>query len=210
MTPIRVAYADPPYPGCARFYSIPGTPEYHPNAGEWDDPARHVRLMEDLDRDFPDGWALSTSAIALEDLRPRPAGSRVAVYCHPGVQNAKIGKDVAAVTFMWEAVIYRVPLVARGTRVSTPDCLWASAGHGHTSGFYGSKPPKFCRWILSLLRLGGHEADEFVDLFPGSGNVTRAWEELRAGPVRLRGGMTQSALFVVADSSDSDSLEELG
>jgi hypothetical protein len=193
--PIRVAYADPPYPGCARFYSVPGTPEYHPDAAEWDDPARHVRLIQELERDFPDGWALSTSSTALDVLHPRPAGSRVAVYCHPGVQNAMVGREVAAVAFMWEAVIYRVPQVARGTRVSTPDCVWASAGHNHTQGFYGSKPPKFCRWLLSLLRLGAHPDDEFVDLFPGSGNVTRAWQEFRAGRVVARDGSVQAALF---------------
>lgn len=194
--PIRVAYADPVYLGCARFYSVPGTPEYHPEAGKWDDPAAHIGLMQDLERDFPDGWAMSCSSTSLDVLLPaKPAGARVAVYCHPGVQNAMVGKDVAAVAFMWEAVIYHVPGKSRGSRVSTPDCVWASAGHNHTGGFYGSKPPKFCRWVIGLLRLGWHPGDELVDMFPGSGAVTRVWDDFRAAGVRSRGGQTQGALF---------------
>lgn len=45
MTPIRVAYADPVYLGCARFYSVPGTPEFHPEAAKWDDPPSRSRAV---------------------------------------------------------------------------------------------------------------------------------------------------------------------
>jgi len=55
IRPIRVAYADPPYPGSAHIYSVPGTPEYHPDAARWDDPAEHVALMARLEEEFPDG-----------------------------------------------------------------------------------------------------------------------------------------------------------
>src|SRR5207237_8392394 len=54
--PLRLAYADPPYPGKAGLYR--GHPDY---AGEVDP----VGLVERLVAEFPDGWALSTSAEAL-------------------------------------------------------------------------------------------------------------------------------------------------
>lgn len=38
----------------------------------------------------------------------------------------------------------------------------------------GAKPAEFCRWIFELL--AAQPGDEFVDVFPGSGGVARAWE----------------------------------
>lgn len=38
----------------------------------------------------------------------------------------------------------------------------------------GAKPATFCRWLFELL--GATAEDTFVDLFPGSGGVRRAWE----------------------------------
>ena len=58
-SPLRLAYADPPYPGLAGYYRD------HPDfAGEVD----HTELVERLVAEFPDGWALSTSARALRDV----------------------------------------------------------------------------------------------------------------------------------------------
>ena len=54
--PLRLAYADPPYPGLsARYYA-----DHEDFAGEVD----HAELIRRLSIDF-DGWALSTSARAL-------------------------------------------------------------------------------------------------------------------------------------------------
>ena len=54
---LRLAYADPPYPGMsARYYR--DHPDY---AGEVD----HEALIDQLVEEFPDGWALSTSAASL-------------------------------------------------------------------------------------------------------------------------------------------------
>lgn len=66
--PLRLAYADPPYPGLARKY-YSGHPDF---AGEVD----HAALIASLVDGF-DGWALSTSASAL------PA---VLAVCPPGVR----------------------------------------------------------------------------------------------------------------------------
>ena len=63
--PMRFAYADPPYPGNAGYY---------PEQAEVD----HEVLVEWLVADFRDGWALSTSAAALQRvLSLCPAGVRV-------------------------------------------------------------------------------------------------------------------------------------
>lgn len=204
MRPIRVCYADPPYPGCAKLYSKPGTPEYHPDAMRWDDPAEHVRLMAQLEAEFPDGWALSSHANALRELLAgSPPKTRVAVYARQGAPCRWVGRPVdgakcpvAAVAYMWEPVLYRVPAPARGDPRSTPDFVSAVAGHNNTEPFKGSKPRAFCRWLFGLLRLGGHHDDELVDLFPGSGAVTRAWDDYRAARVALRNGRgVQGALF---------------
>jgi hypothetical protein len=44
-------------------------------------------------------------------------------------------------------------------------------------GFFGAKPPEFTMWILDCL--GVTEEDEFVDMFYGSGAVTKAYESWR-------------------------------
>jgi hypothetical protein len=41
-------------------------------------------------------------------------------------------------------------------------------------GTKGTKPLAFCYWIFRMLN--AVEGDEFEDVFPGSGNVTAAWD----------------------------------
>jgi hypothetical protein len=180
LRPIRVAYADPPYPGSARLYAKPGTPEYHPDAMRWDDPAAHVELLARLDAQFPDGWAFSTCPDALPALlAAAPPGTRVAAWVRGGVRS-------------WEPVLFR--LGARRGGLATPG-LDVSLVHFWTvSGFVGQKPPAFAAWLFRLLCLGAHQDDVLVDLFPGSGAVTRAWDEFRGQAVTRR-GVTQGALF---------------
>src|SRR5262249_33122938 len=67
---LRLAYADPPYPGKAHLYR--DHPDY---AGEVD----HAALIRRLG--LYDGWALSTSAAALPAVLARcPPGVRVAAW----------------------------------------------------------------------------------------------------------------------------------
>ncbi|MDF2991867.1 MAG: hypothetical protein K0S37_2381 [Microbacterium sp.] len=89
---LRLAYADPPYPGKSRRYY--GS---HPDfAGEVD----HRRLVEQLNG--YDGWALSTSASALQDvLALCPPGSRVA----PWVRGERPTRSAGPLN-AWEPVIY--------------------------------------------------------------------------------------------------------
>ena len=65
---MRFGYADPPYPGMSRKY--------------YDgDEVDHAELVATLDRDYPDGWALSTASSTLQEvLALCPAGVRVCCW----------------------------------------------------------------------------------------------------------------------------------
>lgn len=91
--PLRLAYADPPYPGRARRYYGD-----HPDfAGEVD----HEALIASLAA--YDGWALSTSADALRDILPLcPAGVKVAAW-HRGERPHGTARGPLNA---WEPVIY--------------------------------------------------------------------------------------------------------
>lgn len=176
-SPLRLAYADPPYPGNSRrLYG-----EHPDYAGEVD----HAALLEQL-AGF-DGWALSTSAEALPAvLALCPAGVRVAAWFR-GERPTRSARPQNA----WEPVIYAGgrAVVAQdlGTRSSqledasrTPgrrvDALVAVARPRTTdpARVIGAKPAVFARWVFDLL--GALPGDELVDLFPGSGAIARAWE----------------------------------
>lgn len=89
---LRIAYADPPYPGKSRRYY--GT--HRDFAGEVD----HSRLVEQLAG--YDGWALSTSAHALREILALcPAGSRVGAWVR-GERPTRSAGPLNA----WEPVIY--------------------------------------------------------------------------------------------------------
>lgn len=89
---MRLAYADPPYPGKSRRY-YGDHPDY---AGEVD----HAKLVEQLS-EF-DGWALSTSASALQEILALcPPGARVAVW-NRGERPTRSAGPLNA----WEPVIY--------------------------------------------------------------------------------------------------------
>ena len=162
---MRFAYADPPYLGCAHLY-----PE-HPDAGRWEDPASHLELMHDLDAQF-DGWALSATAPSLTELLPgAPDGTRVAAWVKPFAAY----KRNVRVAYTWEPVLWKR---------STPRRPDDPVGRDHLSavvtlkrGTIGAKPDAFSRWLQVLL--GWQPGDEVVDLFPGSGAVSRVTSELR-------------------------------
>lgn len=158
---MKFAYADPPYPGQAHLY------RNHPDfAGEVD----HAELIGRLCRDYPDGWALSTSGISIQPvLALCPPDVRVAVWhCtnqpHPGAARGW--------WWSWEAVI------VRGGRPGPVCNVLTCAQEGK---FIGGKPPAFTRWMLELL--GAEGDDQIDDLFPGSGAVTRAIASWHRQPV---------------------------
>lgn len=155
----RFAYADPPYPGKA---------DYYPEAREVD----HFELIAQLEREFPDGWALSTSAAALREILPMcPASTRVCAW-RRRARPTRSRRPLSA----WE------PLLVHGGRQLATDrpqeIVDALDYRGRYNAFPGAlvgmKPPEFATWMFQ--QLGAQAGDELVDLFPGSGAVTRAWE----------------------------------
>lgn len=162
-TPLRLAYADPPYPGLARRY-YQDHPDY---AGEVD----HRELLARLRR--YDGWALSTSSgalpMVLSHARELRLKVRVAAWFR-GERKTPSRWPLSA----WEPVVYAGgrrevsreyscdALIHRArTRTTDPDRV------------VGAKPAAFCWWLFELL--GATPADTLDDLFPGSGGVRRAW-----------------------------------
>jgi len=162
--PMTFAYADPPYPGLARRYYA-DHPDY---GGEVD----HRELLSRLQT--YDAWALSTSSRALDDVlavaRELGATYRVAAWFR-GMRAVKAMGSLQA----WEPVIYSGERldVSLGFR---PDAVACTPRPRTTDPrrVVGAKPARFCYWLFDLL--GARPGDTFVDLFPGSGGVTRAWE----------------------------------
>lgn len=160
--PLVFAYADPPYPGLAkRYYG--------------DAEVDHASLIASLEYSGYAGWALSTSARALRDVLPLcPPRARVAAWVKPiGVSSRTRGMHNT-----WEPVV-----VCPGRHLRPGFRDWFSAQPARGGGtVWGRKPIAFCAWLFRLL--GMLPGDELVDLFPGSGIVSRAWEELSSGPER--------------------------
>ena len=153
-----MAYADPPYPGLAKRYYD-------------DEEVDHEQLISELCSDFPDGWALSTSAKALRRvLALCPDDVRVCPWVRGSRRSVSNKARVA-----WE------PLIIYGGRPTRLDVseelddvlLWSGRQHSHPGALVGMKPAAFCEWMFRLLGL--LSGDELVDLFPGSGAVSRAW-----------------------------------
>lgn len=161
--PKIMAYADPPYPGHSDLYR--DQPEY---AGEVDYP----ELIESLEALF-DGWALSTSEDSLRWILPLcPRTAHVYPWVKPiGVSSRTFGRHNA-----WEPLIV-VP--GRKLRPGFRDWLLAQpARHGGT--LIGRKPIAFCIFLFRCLGLC--RGDTLVDLYPGTGIVSRAWREVSTGP----------------------------
>ena len=159
---MKCAYADPPYPGMAHRY---GCAEVN-----------HEWLIRDLCECYPDGWALSTGAQQLQEvLRLCPSDIRLGSWVKPWAA----WKPGVRVAYAWEPVIWRGGRT-RSNRVEDTirDYTICNIRQPSEGKFYfGAKPEAFCWWVFDLLGLT--PADELVDLFYGSGAVTRAWERYR-------------------------------
>ena len=77
------------------------------------------------------------------------------------------------VAYAWEPVIIkacRKPVVSG--RMVMRD--WIECPITLQRGLVGAKPEAVCRWAFELV--GAEQGDELVDLYPGTGAVSRAWE----------------------------------
>lgn len=166
MAAVRIAYADPPYPGCAHYYK--DHPDY---AGEVD----HTALVYSLVSEY-DGYCLHTSSVALYDILARFAievgpedRPRIMAWTKPFAAF----KANVSVAYAWEPVLVkaaRKPVVKAGMTYRD----WIAESITLKRGLTGAKPERVCHWLFEIM--GCEPEDEFSDLFPGTGAVQRAWE----------------------------------
>lgn len=159
---MRVAYADPPYIGQAKK---------HYSHDERCAEVNHPLLIAHLET-F-DAWALSLSAPSLKTILPMcPDTVRVGAWVKPFCAfKANVNPAYA-----WEPVIFRVGPRKR-TRKQETIRDWVSEVITLKKGLPGVKPEGFSVWLFELLNM--EPGDEFHDIFPGSGAVSRAWENWR-------------------------------
>lgn len=155
--PRRFAYADPPYPGLSGYY---------PEQRE----VPHGPLIRRLQLEYPDGWALSTSAESLLNVWCFCPEARLFIWVKKPRGHLKsrvLSSFEALLVFLGHerrlavSQDLRDVLIARGRHRSFPGAL------------IGMKPPAFCEWMFRLL--GVRPGDQLDDLFPGSGAVTEAF-----------------------------------
>jgi hypothetical protein len=162
---MKFAYADPPYFGCGGLYS-----KHHPEALLWNEVETHRALINRLNDEFPDGWAMSCSSPSLRILLPMcPFDVRVGAWVKPFA----VFKPNVPVAYAWEPVIFRGG--RRRSRKEPTVRDWVSCSITLRRGLTGVKPREVCRWIFDLL--GAAPGDTLDDLFPGTGAVTTAWNE---------------------------------
>jgi len=150
---MKIAYADPPYMGCSGYY-----PEH--------EEVDHKKLI--LELEGYDAWALSCHSPSLRIILPMcPDGVRIAAWIKPFCSF----KPNVNPAYAWEAVLFR-PL-PRAREIQTVRD-WVSANITMKKKLVGAKPTGFCYWLFELL--GARADDEFHDLFPGTGIVTKCWQ----------------------------------
>jgi hypothetical protein len=180
---VRIGYADPPYPGQAeRLYGD------HP---DYDGEVDHEQLLLRLSADF-DGFVLHTSSVALVHIMPLV--ERLGICCRvmAWVKPFAAFKANVPVAYAWEPVLVkecRKPIVSG--RLVMRDFL--AEPITMKRGLPGAKPERVCHWLFECV--GAEPTDDLVDMFPGTGAVSRAWETWRQ---QLREAVTQP----VVDSSE--------
>ncbi len=164
---MKFAYADPPYIGQARKHYAADPSGIAP--AEVD----HKALVTEMSWKY-DAWALSLSSTTLQQVLDYAGDDiRIGAWVKP-FASFKPGVNPA---YAWEPVIFKHPR-SLGRDVPTVRD-WVSCNITLERGTHGAKPAEFCNWLFAFAGLGPD--DEFFDLFPGSGAVTRAWEAWRTG-----------------------------
>ena len=159
---MRIAYADPPYIGCADLYK--DHPDYK---GEVD----HVALVKKLNDSY-DGWVLHAAATPKSFAVLAPLVESSGARWMSWVKGFAAFKRNVPVAYAWEPVIVkpaRKPVVSK--RLVMRD--WIQESITLKCGLTGAKPEAVCHWAFEVV--GAHPDDELVDMFPGTGAVTKAW-----------------------------------
>lgn len=159
---MRFAYADPPYIGQAKKRY-----RHDPKCAE----VNHEMLILHLN-EF-DGWALSCSSPSLKTILPMcPDDCRIGSWVKPFC----IFKPNVPIAYAWEPVIFRGG--RKRTRQQPTVRDFVSCNITLKRGLTGVKPDAFSEWLFDLFNI--RDGDEFVDLFPGTGAVSRALEAWKA------------------------------
>ncbi len=163
---MKIGYADPPYPGQAK--------KRYGDHPDYDGEVDHAELATMLS--MYDGWCLHTSSVALADvLAVIPSMEDVRIMAW--VKTFAAFKPNVPVAYAWEPVLVkaaRKPVVKAGMVYRD----WIAEPITMQRGLPGAKPDDVCRWLFEVM--GCEPDDELHDLFPGTGAVTRAWENWRS------------------------------
>ena len=81
-------------------------------------------------------------------------------------------KPGVGVAYAWEPVIVKGGRKRDREQPTVRD--WVSANITLKKGLSGVKPIEFSFWLFEVLNL--EPSDEFTDMYPGSGAVSKAWE----------------------------------
>lgn len=171
---MKIAYADPPYPGMTRFYGGANDP-FEGEVVEVD----HAALVHRMHTEY-DGWCLHTASTTLAEVLavcpPPSEGVRVMAWVKP-FASFKPGVMVA---YAWEPVIVKPARVPKHDRDNPRPTVrdWIAEPIALKRGLTGAKPHAVCAWLFSVL--GAEPTDELHDLFPGTGAVTQAWDAWRS------------------------------
>ena len=164
------AYADPPY--LSRDTAVAKCSDHyaeHPDSAKWNAPEAHHDLIGELLETYPNGWALWASSSTLKSLLSVcPAEVRVLAWVKPWC--AWRGQINPA--YAWEPVIMMGGRKRAREKPKVLDFLVANAPL--KTGTAGAKPEAFAFWMFRAL--GMRPGDEFIDIFPGSGAMQKAYE----------------------------------
>jgi hypothetical protein len=152
----------------------------------WNRLETHAALVDRLQDEYPDGWAMSLSERSLRAILPLcPPEARTAAWC---TDRPRFAGNAVPVRKHFEPVIFCGGRDYADTGNRTADFIVtkqepmpagqprytmnkADLRSGQT--FVGRKPQAFSLWVLDLL--GWLPGDIIDDLFPGSGAVQAAW-----------------------------------
>jgi hypothetical protein len=163
---VRIGYADPPYVGQSK--------KHYGNHPDYDGEVDQAQLIARLESDY-DAWVLHLSTPSLRDLlplTPRDRQVRTLVWVKPFA----VWKPNVPVSYAWEPIIVRT-LRDKGAPtvrdyISEPIRLGPDEDGARVPG---AKPKAVCFWIFDVI--GASPTDDLDDIFPGSGAVTRAWQQ---------------------------------
>ena len=160
---MKIAYADPPYIGCAHLYK-----DHIDFGGEVD----HAELIERLESEY-DGWVLHANATPRSMAVLAPLVAATDARWMSWVKGFAAFKKNVSVAYAWEPVIVkaaRKPVVSK--RLVSRE--WIQESITLRKGLTGAKPEKVCHWAFEMV--GARPDDELIDLYPGTGAVTKAWK----------------------------------